>query len=113
MTTSLQPPASLTVDIQRMSLYLLNLNHPKGEAAKAKFFLGWGFRLDDLDTFEAALKAHYDPALIQKVQRTKYDIRFEIRKPMLTPNGIAPRVCTAWAIDNGCVDGKLLTAHPY
>ncbi|WP_165361379.1 DUF6883 domain-containing protein [Lichenibacterium ramalinae] len=112
MNTSLQLPVKLKVDRQRLLSYLLNLSHPGG-GSKAKFFLGWGFSPSDLDTFETALKSHFDPSQIANAQHTPWDIRIQCLGPMATPNGFAPKVLTAWGIDHGTAEWRLFTAHPY
>ena len=112
MNASSQMPPLLVIDPNKISLYLLNLNHQDGRS-KAKLFLGWGFHPSRGKELEKALIEHARPAHLRKVDHSSsYGPRFIFVGPMRAPNGKTPDVTSVWEVLDGTSFGKFITAHP-
>lgn len=97
---------------EKITKYLLNLDHPKG-AAKAKFFIGGGFSPDEPKALTEALKQHFRENEPTERERDRFGgERLVIDAPMEVPDGRRPMVRSVWGLDEGKMVPRLLTAHP-
>lgn len=112
MAASPQLPFGWTIDPKKISLYLLNQNHPDGRS-KAKFFVQWGFDPAFPDLLEAALVDHACSAnLVSIDQSFPYGPRFLFVGPLRAPVGLSPDVLSVWEQIHGEALGKFITARP-
>lgn len=95
---------------EKLTDYLLNLSHPRGEP-KARFFLMFGFRLDDVGLFERALLAH-GRSYPATTRMRKNGVSYAVDGALETPTGRWPSVRTVWARDDGEAAPRLVTAYP-
>ena len=90
------PNADLAlVEREKMTDYLLNPAHRYG-SSKARFFTGFGFRLEAWETLAAALRIHSQQFEVAKVKDTGFGPRYEIEGELVAPDGRRPRVRTVW-----------------
>jgi hypothetical protein len=99
------------VEYEKIVEYLLNPTHRYG-ATKARFFTGFGFRIDDWGTLARALHEHGQRYEVSSERETGFGPRYEVDGPLQTPDGRTPRVRTVWQVDHGHVAPRLITAYP-
>lgn len=106
------PNADLAVvERAKVAEYLLNLRHLYG-ASKARFFIGFGFRVDDWEVFAEALRKHAQRHEISAVSQTRWGPRYEIDGELKAPDGRQPRIRSVWQFDEGEIAPRLITAYP-
>ena len=96
--------------------YLLSVAHPEGES-KAKFFLRWGFNVNQWTALAAALIQQANEYEYSAVTQGKYGTKYMVIAPIRAPKGITPPVKTVWmfAEDELTEDEqrpRLITAYP-
>ena len=84
------------VDREKIDQYLLNLRHRYG-ASKARFFLEFGFQMDEWEVFAEALREHAQRHEISVVRQTRWGPRYEIDGELNAPDGRQPRIRTGLA----------------
>ena len=99
------------VEREKVTEYLLNPTHRYG-ASKARFFLEFGFQLDNWEVCAEALREHGQRHEITKSSQTRWGPRFEINGEIKTPDGRNPRIRSAWQFDEGQIAPRLITAYP-
>lgn len=106
------PNAHLAVvEREKIVGYLLNSAHPFG-ASKAKFFSGFGFRVEAWEMLSEALREHGQRHEVTKAKETGFGPRYELEGELETPDGRRPRVRTVWQVDEGQIAPRLITAYP-
>jgi hypothetical protein len=98
------------VPAEKLSLYLLNPNHPKG-GAKARFFTMIGFDRKRPEQLEATLLAHAASGTAV-MQDNPWASTYRITGAISAPNGKSYDLVSVWQIDAGSGIIKLLTAFP-
>jgi hypothetical protein len=96
------------VEQEKIAAYLLNPTHRYG-ATKARFFTGFGFRLEDWETLARALREYGQRNDVSTERETGFGPRSEVDGPLNAPDGRAPRVRTVWQLDHGEVAPRLIT----
>ena len=106
------PNAHLAV-VERAKItdYLLKPSHRYG-ASKARFFAGFGFRVEDWAAMAGALRDHGQQLEVSKLKQTVFGPRYEVEGELSAPDGRRPRICTVWQLDEGQVAPRLITAYP-
>ena len=99
------------VERAKVAEYLLNLRHRYG-ASKARFFLKFGFQMDEWEVFAEALREHAQRHEIIVVRQTRWGPRYEIDGELKAPDGRQPRIRTVWQVDEGQIAPRLITAYP-
>ena len=99
------------VEQEKIVDYLLNPAHRHG-ASKARFFSGFGFRVDVWETLGTALREHGQRHEVARTKETGFGPRYEVEGEILAPDGRCPRVRTVWQMDEGQVAPRLITAYP-
>ncbi len=99
------------VERAKVAEYLLNPRHRYG-ASKARFFLDFGFQIDDWQIFAEALREHGQVYEVSLVRQTRWGPRYEIDGELKAPDGRQPRIRTVWQVDNGQIAPRLITAYP-
>lgn len=102
---------NLIVEREKIVDYLLNTGHRLG-ASKARFFLQFGFRLDNWNEMAEALREHGQTHLVTATTDTPFGPRYAVDGELNTPSGQRPRIRTVWQFDNGEIAPRLITAHP-
>ncbi len=91
--------------------YLLSTRHPKG-AAKARFFLRFGFSSDRWEDFYDALKRQAVNGDVVSIAETRYGVCYRVDGVIETPDGRDPQISTVWQIDWGHENPRIVTAYP-
>ncbi|MBM4033270.1 MAG: hypothetical protein FJ291_16015 [Planctomycetes bacterium] len=99
------------IDSRKITEYLLCSTHPEG-ASKARFFKGFGFRIEDWQVLAGAIRAHGAAHLVVRVVESAYGTRYTVEGPLETPSGRKPIVRTVWVVDEGPDAPRLITAYP-
>lgn len=103
--------ADWRIDPRKILDYLLDEASPAG-AAKARFFLGRGFRRDAWKDFHNALVAHPRTARLHAVDSTSpYGVERVFLCAIATPDGTSPCIRAVWQQRDG--DHWLATAYPF
>ena len=106
----LPQPEALIVDEQKVTGYLLNLDHKQG-GPKAKYFRNRGFTVQDWSAMAEALRHHGATQPVTESSTTMHGKKFTVECQIKTPDGKNPCILTAW-IQEGDKPPRLVTAHP-
>jgi hypothetical protein len=101
----------LRIERQKISNYLLNLNHPQG-SAKARFFKSIGFSEEGEAEFTTALRNHAAQNRVACVISHRYGVKTVVECFLAAPDGRSYCIRSVW---NDHLDGqppRLITAHP-
>ena len=101
----------VVIDREKITDYLLNPAHRFG-ASKARFFMLFGFRVEEWEQLAQALHEHGQANDVAKTRETGFGPRYEVEGRLDCPNGRRPRVRSVWQLDEGTVAPRLLTAYP-
>ncbi|TVR18395.1 MAG: hypothetical protein EA396_15170 [Anaerolineaceae bacterium] len=96
---------------EKITLYLLNLQHPKGRG-KAKFFTQFGFSVAQWKQLADALMNHAQSHEVVKTEQTKFGIRYVIEGELQTPIERKPQVRVVWFSPTDSTQPHLVTAYP-
>lgn len=93
-------PYRFTVRKEKITRYLLDLEHPQG-GPKARFFLAFGFSIDRPDEMIAALAGHFlDDAPSRRLEEPGKLPKLVFEGTIRAPDGRSPRVRTVWWIED-------------
>jgi hypothetical protein len=104
-------PERLVVEREKIADYLLNPAHRYG-ASKARFFTGFGFRLEAWELLAEALREHGRTQEVVGTRETAFGRRYTVEGELNTPGARRPRVRTVWQCDEGAVASRLISAYP-
>ena len=90
--------------------YLLNVMHPEG-GSKARYFLGFGYSLDDVARFRRDLVRLAVETEMERTM-TPFGTEFSGTGTVTTPDGRQIRVRTVWILLDGSLPPRLITAYP-
>lgn len=99
------------VDQKKVVHYLLDLTSVKG-AAKARFFLAFGFTIDAWEIFAEACKQHGRTNKIVETRITAHGVNYSIVGALNTPDQRNPQVRSVWCILHEEPIPFLVTAYP-
>lgn len=99
------------VDRWKITEYLLSATHPDG-ASKAKFFLRFGFHLENWEILGVALRKHAVKCAVVKTVESAFGTRYTVEGALETPDGRNPRLRTVWLVEKGSAVPRLITAYP-
>jgi hypothetical protein len=103
------PSLPMIIQENKITAYLLNLDHPKG-GSKAKFFMGRGFTLSAVKAFTDALMVQGQTNPVVKETETGYGLRYIVKCACPTPDASNPCVRTVWQAEREGL--KLITVMP-
>jgi hypothetical protein len=105
--------SEVRIDPRKITHYLLDPNHKVG-GPKARFFLAFGFRLDDARQFEDALRAHAYHCEIVKIEDKRIGVSYTLQGALQTPDGREPIVRSVWFVDSAAPESapSFVTAFP-
>ena len=95
----------------KITAYLLSLNHEDGRS-KARFFMSFGFAVEQWQTLAEALLAHAAAHEVAKIEPSPFGLRYVIEGIISTPDGRTPQIRTVWFIENGEERARFVTAYP-
>jgi hypothetical protein len=99
------------VEREKITGYLLDSSHRFG-VSKARFFMQFGFRVEDWETLAEAFREHARQHEVSKEIATGFGSRYEIDAEIDAPDGRRPRIRTVWQLDHGQIAPRLITAYP-
>jgi len=92
--------------------YLLDLTHKDG-GSKARFFLAFGFTIQEWKQMADALIRHGQTYEVGVVDTSSpFGIIYRVLGNLETPDGRSPYVRTVWIIPHGREEPRLLSAYP-
>jgi hypothetical protein len=101
----------VVIEREKIVNYLLNTAHPYG-VSKARFFAGFGFRVEKWELLADALRHHGLAHEVSLVRETGFGPRYQIEGQLNAPDGRLPLVRSVWQQDRGAVAPRLITAYP-
>lgn len=103
----------IDVPLLKITRYLLCFDNGPEAAAKAAFFVRFGFDPDQPEGLASALREHAIENLIRETWADEWGIHFEVDGPLHTPDGLAPTIRTSWMLNHGSTGPiRLITAFP-
>jgi hypothetical protein len=99
------------IDPKKVSHYLLNRRHPDG-AAKAAFFMRFGFTPDNREELAGALLTHARTHEVTSLKQSPYGINYVIEGALVAPDGRKLLLRTVWVIRSGETIPRFVTAIP-
>ena len=92
--------------------YLLNLYHPGGGEDKARFFMSFGFTIEQWEVLAQSLLAHASANEVVSTMETVQGVNFAIDGSLDAPDGRRPFVRAVWTLDTGSSAPRFVTAYP-
>ncbi|MEW6637993.1 MAG: DUF6883 domain-containing protein [Actinomycetota bacterium] len=103
--------ASAYVEEEKVTGYLLSLEHPDGRT-KAVFFMSFGFRAEDWEKLSEALLRHARENELVDREETPFGVQYAVEGSLRTPDGRDPTVRSVWEQRRGARGPRLITAYP-
>ena len=104
-------PAGVIAD-RKIVEYLLNVDHVEG-GSKAAYFIARGFSVKEPTPFIEALLEHGGAKHLVSTTRSEFGTKYVCEGPVLTPDGVNPRVRSVWQKKPGDVWRFLVTAYTF
>ncbi len=99
------------IEEQKLTDYLLNLNHKVG-FSKAKFFRARGYDESNIQRLESELLKLAIQNEVSEIERTDFGAKYVILGEIDTPSGQKATLRTVWQIRNGEEYPRFITAYP-
>ena len=99
------------VDREKITEYLLSLDHPDGRN-KARVFTGFGFQIENWEVLAEVLRKHAASYSIVKAVESDFGTRYTVEGELETPKRRRPRVRTVWIVEKGSETPRLITTYP-
>lgn len=99
------------VETVKITDYLLSETHPQG-AAKAQFFLRFGFDASRLEELKDAILLHAERSEVAAIERNRFGEKYVIEGPLEAPDGRRPMVRAVWFIEEAETAPRLVTVVP-
>lgn len=99
------------IDSEKLRDYLLSHEHPHGRF-KARFFNALGFRADQWQELESALRTQHLTQDAEAVQVAAEGQKFRIRATLIGPEGESAMVVSIWFIRPRETAPRFVTAFP-
>jgi hypothetical protein len=103
--------ANAIQDDRKVTQYLLNVVHPTG-AAKAKFFMSFGFSPAHWAELKSALLNHPLNNPVTSQSSTPFGQKFEVSCSLAAPDGRNPCIISVWIIEPPDPNPRFITAYP-
>ncbi|MEM9480200.1 MAG: DUF6883 domain-containing protein [Verrucomicrobiota bacterium] len=91
--------------------YLLCLGHNEG-GPKARFFLGWGFTVEEWTVLAIALTRQANENAYNESIEGNHGTKYTVVAPLESPNGTTPDVKSVWMIAKGTKHPRLISSYP-
>lgn len=95
----------------KVTHYLLSLTSKQGKG-KARFFMAFGFTIEEWQTLAEALQHHARTHEVASMREITYGILYSVEGALLSPDGRNPQVRSVWKIVSGETVPSLVTAYP-
>jgi hypothetical protein len=101
----------LEIDPRKVTHYLFDLAHERG-GPKGRFFLLFGFRIEDPETLMRALMNHGSDHDVASVEDREVATVYTVEGEIGSPDGRNPRTRTVWQMDAGSDVARFITTVP-
>jgi len=91
--------------------YILSLTHRDG-SSKAKFFMQFGFSINQWEILVNALKNHAIRNNVTKVEQTSFGTRYVIEGFIETPDKRNPKIRSVWFVKKNTEIPCFVTSYP-
>lgn len=95
----------------KITRYLLSATHEDGQH-KARFFVRFGFTIENWELLAQALIQHAADHEVVNVLETPHGKHYVVEGILPTPTGESPNLRSVWAIDDEGESPRLITAYP-
>jgi len=99
------------IEHEKLVSYLLNTEHKRG-GAKARLLAQFGYHEDNWQQLESDIRYFHCNSDVDVMRQTMYGTRYEIRAPLVTPDGRMLFVRTIWQVDLGVDFPRMITMVP-
>jgi hypothetical protein len=99
------------ISSEKLTGYLLNLSHKRG-GAKARLLVSFGYRSENPQVLEAALRFQHLSLDVTGTSTNAYGVVYEIDGPITTPNGRVVQFRSVWQVDTGADVPRFITMYP-
>ena len=103
--------ANAILDDRKITRYLLNTIHPTG-AAKAKFFMSFGFSPPHWAELKSALLNHPQNNSVTSQSSNPFGQKFEVSCSLVAPDGRNSCIISVWIIEPPDPNPRFITAYP-
>ena len=103
--------ANATVTEDKITQYLLDINHPDG-GSKARFFLSHGYTLTSWFLLAMALRLHGQTHPVSGQRPTTDGTNYRVIGLLTMPDGVTRNIKTVWYIETNGTQPRLVTAYP-
>ena len=100
------------IDPRKLRDYLLSRVHPVGRF-KAPFFASLGYRADNWQDLERALRTAVAEADVELDERTVYGQKYRIRSILEGPAGHSAEIVSVWMVIHHETVPRLVTVMPW
>ncbi len=111
MADTLPNATNALVDSNKLTDYLLSLEHPKGKD-KAVFFMRFGFTSEQHAVLADSLKKHALTQPVIEAKTSEYGVKYILKCTCETPDSRNPCIKSVWIVEDGNVSPRLITAYP-
>lgn len=95
----------------KLTGYALNMEHPSGKHKAVAFQKALGYTVDNRHLLVAQIHQGLKKYRAVERQATEHGQPFEVAMMLSGANGKYAKVKTAWIIDNGAIDPRLVTLY--
>jgi hypothetical protein len=103
--------ANAILEDRKITQYLLNTVHPIG-AAKAQFFMSFGFSPANWAELKSALLQHPQKNPVSSQSSNPFGQKFEVSCSLVAPDGRNPCIISIWIIESPDLNPRFITAYP-
>ena len=103
--------ANAILEDRKITQYLLKTVHPTG-AAKAQFFMSFGFSPTNWAELKSALLQHPRKNPVTSQSSNPFGQKFEVSCSLVTPDGRNPCIISVWIIEPPDLNPRFITAYP-
>ena len=104
-------PEKICINRQKISDYLLNVNHPDG-GTKAKLLISLGFDINNASVLENMITKHATGNDVSKVIATPFGEKFLVEGIIETPSGKFLQIRSVWVKESKEELLKFVTLYP-
>jgi hypothetical protein len=103
--------ANAILEDRKITQYLPNTVHPTG-AAKAQFFMSFGFSPANWAELKSALLQHPQKNPVTSQSSNPFGQKFEVSCSLVAPDGRNPCIISVWIIEPPDLNPRFITAYP-
>lgn len=105
------PQEATIIAPEKLRDYVVNTSSPDG-ASKARYLRGMGYEQHNWKTLEQDLRTQHLSQDVKPGQQSMYGHKYEIRAPLIGPNGNKRWLRSVWMIRQGETIARFITLIP-